>query len=101
MLKAKNGENKKEWKETKCVSHVNETLIRIAMIYERLRSGEVHADDYFCATFRTTSKNDLLSHVSQTLIFCRNLKNKFNLILVLFCDGYDDDCCRSRQNIVY
>ena len=47
MLKAKNGENKKEWKEMKCVSHVNETLIRIAMIYERLRSGEVHADDYY------------------------------------------------------
>lgn len=33
---SKNGENKKEWKEMKCVSHVNESLIRIAMIYERL-----------------------------------------------------------------
>jgi hypothetical protein len=70
MLRAKNGENKKEWKEMKCVSHVNETLIRIAMIYERLREA---ADDY-CLCYisdYTTNNNDdddelfSPSHVSQ------------------------------------
>jgi hypothetical protein len=69
MLKAKNGENKKEWKEMKCVSHVNESLIRIAMIYERLCSAEVHAGDYYVCYISarlglqiTTTILSLMSH---------------------------------------
>jgi hypothetical protein len=67
MLKAKNGENKKERREMKCVSHVNENLIRIAMIYERLWSDEVHADDYYLCHISdykqpTNSQRSPMSH---------------------------------------
>jgi hypothetical protein len=74
MLKAKNGENKKEWREMKCVSHVNENLIRIAMIYERLRSGEVHADDYYLCHISDYKQQPSPLPCLTTLIICRNLK---------------------------
>ena len=70
------------------------------MIYVKFWSGELHADDYYlCYISDTSDINSARSHKTSRssffLTFCRNLK--FNLILVLFCDGYYDDCCRSHH----
>ena len=55
-------------------------LIRIAMIYERLRSGEVHADDYYLCHISDYKQKWSSLPCLTILIFCRNLKKKVNLI---------------------